>query len=417
MKIKHLLISFFIVLIVLFSGCIGNPLKEESTFLSTSQSLDARFLQNAPPKNIFIGDRFNIWLEIENTGEKKIDAGEVRVDLSNANLFRHYYSYNLEGHDEYGRKNRYADFLWWMKELTKYTSHKEPFNYNDKFEWASALGCKDKRGILCSESTDNTYKNECIRNCVYEFQEDLKKEFSHVPDYNEFNSTNKQYIEFNPTRYNINYLRPARKDPESGNRIPGANELIMYDDLTYVAGESITEERPIDISAKICYPYQTEGISTICVTKSSIESEICDPIAERKAETSSGPIHLKAVEQKTNGYSSEGEAQVVTRIDFVFEKADYKKDIFSNTHCLERVSPYNKDSFNVTFLKIGSKEYDPEQVCGTSKIELRADGTGRISCKFPINGVHNDYLERVVIRTNYVVIMETSTDTHVMPTL
>ncbi len=441
MKGQYVFVLFILFFIGVFSGCLENPLEEESTFLSTSESVGARFLDNAPPENVFIEDRFNIWLEVENAGEKGIGAGEIRVDLTNSNLFRHYYQYNLESqydftkenpvtvNTEYGVKNRYASMLWWMKQQTKYSYPEPAFEYKNKFDWAADLGCEINSKLCNDPQLSENLPDTCVRNCLDVLKKDLEADFSYVPSLENFvgdeienigsesELNDHLYVELNPTRYNVNFLRPARKDFETGDRISGANELIMFDDLGYVGGESITEQRPISISAGICYPYETEGISTICVTKKAVESEICDPIAERKAETSSGPVHLKAVEQKTNGYASEGESQVITRIDFVFEKADLKKNIFSGENCSEKVSPYDKGIFEVTYLKIGTKEYSVEDVCGTNKVEFRSDGTGRLSCKFPINGVYNDYLERIVIKANYLVLMETSTEIHIMPTV
>ncbi len=211
-----------------------------------------------------------------------------------------------------------------------------------------------------------------------------------------------------------------------GNKkVPGSSEpfkypahQIFFRNLNY-KGQLLTEESPVSISVDVCSPYLTSAVSDLCIS-TDYESDVCEPVGSRPVQSSSGPIKVLSVEQKSNGYVSDN--IVSTSVWFTFQKIDNSKEILSGQGSCSDLNYYDDlDYISVESIEIGnSNQYLTEEQIrnscgGESEVHFASDGIGKLKCTFLISGVGNDYLERLVIKLKYLINVHASTEVKVIP--
>ena len=91
-----------------------------------------------------------------------------------------------------------------------------------------------------------------------------------------------------------------------GNPIQGKIAYIRFpesSDLEFLYKEPIPTSMPIPFRVEVCYPYETEVISDLCLMDdlTSSDQPICNPAGARKVSNSGGPVHISSVTQSVAG--------------------------------------------------------------------------------------------------------------------
>lgn len=99
-------------------------------------------------------------------------------------------------------------------------------------------------------------------------------------------------------------VRGIKKDllEEGGEQSVGMGTLMYSRDVSGFTDKTLY--------SRVCYPYQTKGVITACITSKNIElaeeGSICDVVGDKlvSGSVSSGPIQLTAFEEQLTGSSS-----------------------------------------------------------------------------------------------------------------
>lgn len=92
------------------------------------------------------------------------------------------------------------------------------------------------------------------------------------------------------------------------NERPGARQTVMFNNLKYM-GNIISGTYNVDISANVCYPYETNAIAEVCISGNTYSGlnndyENCEIEGDKKFANSGGPVQIENVKQFSNGQSS-----------------------------------------------------------------------------------------------------------------
>jgi hypothetical protein len=120
----------------------------------------------------------------------------------------------------------------------------------------------------------------------------------------------------NSRTFGIDVSNQTNVDPLMGvdrvgeSVVPGGFTAVFYENAQYAGPRIITEQAQIPISVTAFYPYETDVISRLCVSKSSTDV-VCDyPGGEgsiKPLHSSGAPVQISEIKQITSVYSPESE--------------------------------------------------------------------------------------------------------------
>jgi len=179
----------------------------------------------------------------------------------------------------------------------------------------------------------------------------------------------------------------------------GGQGEIDFGDAQYAL--PVTNSEEFIFRARVCYPYQTRVLSSVCVAAaSSVDNEACSIDGEKiiKGDVSAGPIQVSSLKEQTRGSQQ-------IRFDLALENKGGGEVYNPSSNCedldedVSRLSNENKvrlEIINPVTVKCDFKDKEP----GNSGIVEFKMGKASLSCWMDVND--EPYSERLSIKLDYL---------------
>ena len=181
------------------------------------------------------------------------------------------------------------------------------------------------------------------------------------------------------------------KQDSDGNPIQGKIAYIRFpesSDLEFLYREPIPASTPLPFRVEVCYPYETEVVSDLCLMDdlTSRDQPICSPSGARKVSNSGGPVHISSVTQSVAGKHKillRFEVEKVGKSDLFYYESRRCENNFRNRDRLLVEIDTGLEGLSCAGLigGAGLGSSNPSLYNGWSgDVILKADGTAAFTC-------------------------------------
>ncbi|MBI2040721.1 MAG: hypothetical protein HYT16_01340 [DPANN group archaeon] len=197
-----------------------------------------------------------------------------------------------------------------------------------------------------------------------------------------------------------------------GNQLVGGGRTVIYYDAKYTGILPPTEKAPVSFSIQACYPYETKGISKLCIAKGD---GVCDPLAPREIKSSGAPVQFTEFSELATVSGDE----ITVRFDFRLENTGGGQAL--STECRGR-GKLGVGEVVVHSLQFGTEDLLP--TCKTANklaagdnwvISFDKDGVGKGTCTFNKKITGGDYQDLVFVDIVYSYEQQTDKQISVIP--
>ncbi|MBI4095591.1 MAG: hypothetical protein HY438_01885 [DPANN group archaeon] len=197
-----------------------------------------------------------------------------------------------------------------------------------------------------------------------------------------------------------------------GNQLVGGGKTITYYDAKYTGILPPTEKAPVSFSIQACYPYETQGISKLCLAKGT---DVCNPLAPREIKSSGAPVQFT----EFNELATVSGDEITVRFDFKLENTGGGQAY--STMCEGR-GKMGVGEVVVHSLKFGTEDMLP--ACKTVNklgagdnwpIKFDKDGVGKGTCTFSKKITGGDYQDLVFVDVVYSYDQKIDKEISVIP--
>lgn len=178
----------------------------------------------------------------------------------------------------------------------------------------------------------------------------------------------------------------------------GGEQEILLGSGKY--SKQIINSQDFPINAQVCYPYQTEAVSDVCMSSRTLQEtkqqQVCDITGEKllKGSVSAAPVQITSI---TEGL--EGSDKVVFKI-VVDNKGT--GDVFSDGKTCETLDPLeDKNLVTVTIMPADVKCYFAGNEASSGQLRLTPGTPKILTCRKTIQATGSNYKEVLDIKLNY----------------
>ncbi len=203
-------------------------------------------------------------------------------------------------------------------------------------------------------------------------------------------------------------LRGFKKQGE--NVIEGAKQFVIFNSLGFKSS-IVSGTRDLQISANICYPYETRSVAVACVAGSTLigvdsKYESCELEGDRSYANSGAPVKIENVKQ----YSA-GESKILIQFDIVhdgnselgsvYESGSLNSACRVNGNPLGSVNAKNYENKVKYTIDTGLTGLSCEGSNTNTNTVLLGDGTYTVTCEQSTAGLGDAYEKLIRINLEY----------------